>query len=149
MPLVVVGNGAERKFLQSMAGPNVTILGHQSEAVIVDLMQRCKAFVYAAAEDFGITLVEAQAAGAPVIAYGKGGAAETVIPGKTGLLFPEQTVASLIDAVKTFETGQIAFDPDQLRQNAEKFRPERFRQELSAYIDQKWTEFQRKDALQY
>ncbi len=149
LPLVVVGNGAERKFLQSLARPNVTILGHQSEAVIVDLMQRCKAFVYAAAEDFGITLVEAQAAGAPVIAYGKGGAAETVIPGKTGLLFPEQTVASLIDAVKAFETGQIAFDPDQLRQNAEKFRPERFRQELSAYIDQKWTEFQRKDALQY
>ncbi|MBF2049920.1 MAG: glycosyltransferase family 4 protein [Leptolyngbya sp. IPPAS B-1204] len=149
LPLVVVGNGAERKFLQSLARPNVTILGHQSEAVIVDLMQRCKAFVYAAAEDFGITLVEAQAAGAPVIAYGKGGAAETVIPGKTGLLFPEQTVASLVDAVKAFETGQIAFDPDQLRQNAEKFRPERFRQELSAYIDQKWTEFQRKDALQY
>ncbi|WNZ22027.1 glycosyltransferase family 4 protein [Leptolyngbya sp. NK1-12] len=149
LPLIVVGNGAERKFLQSLARPNVTILGHQSEAVIVDLMQRCKAFVYAAAEDFGITLVEAQAAGAPVIAYGKGGAAETVIPGKTGLLFPEQTVVSLVDAVKAFETGQIAFDPDQLRQNAEKFRPERFRQELSAYIDQKWTEFQRKDALQY
>jgi hypothetical protein len=72
-----------------------------------------------------------------------------VIPGKTGLLFSEQTVESLIDAVKTYETGQISVNPEELRQHAEKFAPERFRQELSAYIDRKWTEFQRKDALQY
>lgn len=149
LPLVVVGNGAERESLKSMAGRNITILGHQSEATVVDLMQRCKAFVFAAAEDFGISLVEAQAAGAPVIAYGKGGAKETVIPGITGLLFPEQTVESLMDAVKTFETGQVKFKLENLRQNAEKFAPERFRQELSAYIDHKWTEFVRKDALQY
>lgn len=149
LPLIVVGDGAERNALKAMARPNVTILGHQPEATVVDLMQRCKAFVFAAAEDFGISLVEAQAAGAPVIAYGKGGAAEIVIPGKTGLLFPEQTVESLIDAVKTFETSQIKFNLDNLRQNAEKFAPERFRQEFSAYIDHKWTEFLRKDVLQY
>lgn len=148
-PLIVVGDGTERDYLKSIAGRNVTILGHQPEATVVDLMQRCKAFVFAAAEDFGISLVEAQAAGAPVIAYGKGGAAETVIPGITGLLFPEQTVESLMDAVKTFETGQVKFKLENLRQNAEKFAPERFRQELSAYIDRKWTEFMRKDALQY
>jgi glycosyltransferase involved in cell wall biosynthesis len=149
LPLVVIGDGAERNYLKSIAGRNITILGHQPEATVVDLMQRCKAFVYAAAEDFGITLVEAQAAGAPVIAYGRGGAAETVIPGKTGLLFSEQTVESLIDAVKTYEAGQIRVNPEDLRQHAEKFAPERFRQELSDYIDRKWTEFQRKDALQY
>jgi glycosyltransferase involved in cell wall biosynthesis len=149
LPLIVIGDGAERNYLKSIAGRNITLLGHQPEATVVDLMQRCKAFVYAAAEDFGITLVEAQAAGAPVIAYGRGGAAETVIPGKTGLLFSEQTVESLIDAVKTYETGQISVNPEELRQHAEKFAPERFRQELSAYIDRKWTEFQRKDALQY
>jgi glycosyltransferase involved in cell wall biosynthesis len=149
LPLIVIGDGAERNYLKSIAGRNITILGHQPEATVVDLMQRCKAFVYAAAEDFGITLVEAQAAGAPVIAYGRGGAAETVIPGKTGLLFPEQTVESLIDAVKTYEAGQIRVNPEDLRQNAERFTPERFRQELSDYIDRKWTEFQREDALQY
>jgi glycosyltransferase involved in cell wall biosynthesis len=149
LPLVVVGDGAERQHLQNIAGKNITFLRHQPEAVVVDLMQRCKAFVYAAAEDFGIALVEAQAAGAPVIAYGKGGAAESIIPGKTGLLFAEQTVDSLIDAIKTFEAGQIKFDQTQIRQNAERFAPERFQRELSIYIDRKWTEFQRKDALQY
>lgn len=149
LPLVVVGDGAERHYLQSIAGKNITFLRHQPEATIVDLMQRCKAFVYAAAEDFGIALVEAQAAGAPVIAYGKGGATESIISGKTGLLFSEQTVESLIDAIKTFEAGQIKFDQAQIRQNAERFAPERFQRELSMYIDRKWTEFQRKDALQY
>jgi glycosyltransferase involved in cell wall biosynthesis len=149
LPLVVVGDGAERDYLQSIAGKNITFLRHQPEATIVDLMQRCKAFVYAAAEDFGIALVEAQAAGAPVIAYGKGGATESILSGKTGLLFSEQTVESLIDAIKTFEAGQIKFNQKQIRQNAERFAPERFQQELSTYIDQKWTEFERKDALQY
>ncbi|NJO78913.1 MAG: glycosyltransferase family 4 protein [Cyanobacteria bacterium RM1_2_2] len=149
LPLVVVGDGAERHHLQSIAGKNITFLRHQPEAVVVDLMQRCKAFVYAAAEDFGIAIVEAQAAGAPVIAYGKGGATESIIPGKTGLLFSEQTVESLIDAVKAFETGSIRFSQAEIRQNAERFAPERFQQELSMYIDRKWTEFQRKDALQY
>lgn len=148
LPLVVVGDGADRDYLHSIAGRNVTILRHQPEAVVVDLMQRCKAFVFAAAEDFGISLVEAQAAGAPVIAYGKGGAAETVISGTTGLLFPEQTVESLIDAIKTVESKQIQFHPEKLRQHAEQFAPERFRQEFSRYIDRKWTEFQRKDVLQ-
>jgi glycosyltransferase involved in cell wall biosynthesis len=149
LPLIVVGDGAERQYLQSMAGKNITFLRHQPEATIVDLMQRCKAFVYAAAEDFGIALVEAQAAGAPVIAYGKGGATESIIPGKTGLLFAEQTVESLIDAIKDFEAGQVKFSQSVIRQNAERFAPERFQQELSMYIDRKWTEFQRKDALQY
>jgi glycosyltransferase involved in cell wall biosynthesis len=148
LPLIVVGDGAERNYLRSIAKRNITILGHQPESTVVDLMQRCKAFVFAAAEDFGISLVEAQAAGAPVIAYAKGGANETVISGVTGLLFPEQTVESLIDAVKTIEADQIKFKPEKLRQNAERFTPERFRQEFSDYIDRKWTEFQRKDALQ-
>jgi glycosyltransferase involved in cell wall biosynthesis len=147
LPLVVVGDGAERDTLQAMAKPNITILSHQPEAAIVDLMQRCKAFVFAAAEDFGISLVEAQAAGAPVIAYGKGGAAETVIPGVTGLLFREQTVESLIDAIKAFEAGHLRVEPGKLRYHAEKFAPERFRRQLSECIDRRWTEFQRKDAL--
>ncbi len=148
LPLMVVGDGADRERLKAMAGSNITILGHQPESTIVDLMQRCKAFVFAAAEDFGIALVEAQAAGAPVIAYGKGGAVETVIPGVTGLLFPEQTVTSLMEAIRTFEQKQFLFDVEKMRHHADRFSPERFRQELSTYIDRKWTEFQRKDALQ-
>jgi glycosyltransferase involved in cell wall biosynthesis len=147
LPLTVVGDGAEREQLQAMAGPNVQIWGHQPEAVVIDLMQRCKAFVFAAAEDFGISLVEAQAAGAPVIAYGKGGAAEIVRPG-TGILFAEQTVESLVEAVNQFETNATEFPADKLRYNAERFGPERFRQEFSTYIDRKYTEF-RHDALQY
>ncbi len=151
LPLIVVGDGAERDSLRAMAGANVQILGHQPEATVIDLMQRCKAFVFAAAEDFGISLVEAQAAGAPVIAYGKGGAVEIVRPG-TGLLFPEQTVESLVEAVKTFEaglaSGQLEFPAEKLAYNAERFRPERFQQELSGLIERKYTEF-RRDALQY
>lgn len=148
LPLIVVGSGSDRDRLKRIAGPNIAILDHQPEATVVDLMQRCKAFVFAAAEDFGIALVEAQAAGAPVIAYGKGGAVETVIPQVTGLLFPEQTVESLMEAVQMFEQKQFLFDAEKISHHADQFSSERFRQELSTYIDRKWTEFQRKDALQ-
>ncbi|MCU0526998.1 MAG: glycosyltransferase family 4 protein [Elainella sp. Prado103] len=149
LPLVVVGDGGDRAYLKSIAGTNVTILSHQPEATVIDLMQRCKAFVFAAAEDFGISIVEAQAAGAPVIAYGKGGATETVIPHQTGILFADQTVQSLIEAVQFFESRSQQFHPEKLRQHAVQFSPDRFQQEFSGYIDRKWTEFQRKDALQY
>lgn len=149
LPLIVVGDGSDRAYLKSIAAPNVTLMNHQPEATVVDLMQRCKAFVFAAAEDFGISIVEAQAAGAPVIAYGKGGACETVIPQQTGILFPEQTIDSLVEAVQFFETKSHQFHPEKLRQHADRFSPERFQQEFSGYIDRKWTEFRRKDALQY
>ena len=84
-------------------------------------MERCKAFVFAADEDFGITPVEAQAAGAPVIAYGRGGVTETVLHGETGLFFQEQTVESLLATVRAFESEEYQFDPERLRQNAERF----------------------------
>ncbi len=149
LPLVVIGDGPDWSRVCSLAGPNIQLLGHQPDAVVEDYMQRCKAFVFAAAEDFGITLVEAQAAGAPVIAFGRGGAAETVIPGKTGLLFPEQTVESLVNAVEIYASGAYSFHPEVLRQHAEQFAPERFRSQLSRLIEQKWTAFQRKDDLEY
>ncbi|MCU0569819.1 MAG: glycosyltransferase family 4 protein [Oculatellaceae cyanobacterium Prado106] len=141
LPLVVIGDGSGWQRVQALAGPNVQLLGHQPDAVVVDYMQRCKAFVFAAAEDFGIAPVEAQAAGAPVIAYGKGGVTETVIEGKTGVFFQEQTVESLMQAVQQFEQGASVFDPDLSRLNAERFSPECFCQKFSQYVDRALSEF--------
>ncbi|AFZ66503.1 glycosyltransferase [Deinococcus peraridilitoris] len=132
-PLVVIGDGPERGRLEALAGPNVTFLGRQEDPVAADLMSRCKAFVFAADEDFGITPVEAQAAGAPVIAYGHGGSLETVQANRTGLHFYEQTEDSLLQAVQAFE-ARAPFDPAVLRAHAETFRPEHFHVELLAII---------------
>ncbi|HEY9696378.1 MAG TPA: glycosyltransferase family 4 protein [Trichocoleus sp.] len=148
LPLVVIGSGAGEKQIRALAGANVQVLEHQPESVVVDYMQRCKAFVYAAAEDFGISLVEAQAAGAPVITYGKGGAIETVIPGKTGIFFPEQTVESIMQAIQQFESRRTQFDVDDLRQNADRFSPERFHREFSGFVSKKWANFQQGDAIE-
>ena len=149
LPLVIIGEGPEWKQVKSLARSNIQLLGQQPDQIVVDYMQRCKAFVYAAAEDFGITLVEAQAAGAPVITYGRGGATESVIAGKTGLFFPEQTVESLVETVKLFESGVYLFNPDYLRQNAEQFAPDRFRQKISRFIEQKWALFRQRNGLEY
>lgn len=147
LPLVVIGDGPGWNAIRAIAGQNVQLLGQQPDAVVEDYMQRCKAFVYAAAEDFGIAPVEAQAAGAPVIAYGKGGVTETVVAGKTGLFFTEQTVESLVAAVDQFESGLWCFDAEIVRAQAERFAIARFRQELSQCIDQKWTKFRRRDGI--
>ena len=140
--LVIVGDGTELAKVKAAAGPNVEVLGYQSSAVLRDLMQRAKAFVFAAEEDFGITPVEAMACGTPVIAFGRGGATETVRDGRTGLLFAEQTVPSIIDAVERFERHADAFDPAAIRRHAEFFRPERFRAEFGALLDREWAAFQ-------
>lgn len=141
LPLVVIGDGVDWQRVKAIAQPNVRLLGRQPDAIVEDYLQRCKAFVFSAEEDFGITLVEAQAAGAPVIAFGKGGATETVIPGKTGILFPTQTVESLVDAIQHFESGGLITDFEQLRQHAERFAPERFRQEFFKIVEHQWDEF--------
>jgi glycosyltransferase involved in cell wall biosynthesis len=144
LPLVVIGDGPDWKRVRAIAGDNVQLLGQQPDSVVEHYMQTCKAFVYAAAEDFGIAAVEAQAAGAPVIAYGRGGVTETVVNGKTGLFFPEQTTESLMEVVREFESGDVSFDAEIIRQNAERFSPERFQQQFGRFVDQKWAEFRRK-----
>jgi glycosyltransferase involved in cell wall biosynthesis len=149
LPLVVIGDGGDRPKIERLATSNIQLLGHQPDAVVADHLSRCKAFVFAAAEDFGIAPVEAQAAGAPVIAYGKGGVTESVIADKTGIFFPYQTVESLVEAVQKFESGLYCFSPEELHQNAARFSPERFRQQLIQFIDQKWTKFRRRDAIEY
>lgn len=131
--LIVIGDGTEFEAAKAVAGPNVTFLGYQSFDVLLDHMQRAKAFVFAAEEDFGITPVEAQACGTPVIAYGRGGALETVVglhdsQGRkpTGLFFAEQTVAAIQNAVNVFEKNQKEFQALHCRQHAESFSEEAF-----------------------
>lgn len=131
-PLVVVGDGPELRRLRGRAGPNVTFTGRVADAEVRSLLGRCRALVHAGVEDFGITLVEAQAAGAPVVALAAGGALETVLDpdrdprsAPTGVLFEEQTSDALVDAVRRLDTRD--FDPAALRANAERFRSERFR----------------------
>jgi glycosyltransferase involved in cell wall biosynthesis len=137
--LVVIGDGPEMPKVRAKAGPNVTLLGYQPFEVLRDYMQRAKAFVFAAEEDFGIAPVEAQACGTPVIAFGKGGAAETVVAGETGVFFQDQNVPSLIRAVEEFE--RLRFDPLRVRKNAERFSSERFRREFAALIEREWSSF--------
>lgn len=133
-PLKVIGGGPDFEKVRALAGPTVQLLGRQEDEIVADLMSRCKAFVFAADEDFGIVPVEAQAAGAPVIAYGKGGSLETVIPEKTGIFFGQQNFESLSRAVAIFEEREAQFDSSEIRRHAEKFSPERFRREFEAIL---------------
>ncbi|MGG8165550.1 glycosyltransferase family 4 protein [Klebsiella aerogenes] len=143
--LVVVGDGPEMQKIKSKATANIEILGYQSNEVMQEHMRNAKAFVFAAEEDFGITPVEAQSCGTPVIAFGKGGSLETVRPfgvdNPTGILFDKQDIASVIDAVQKFETMQDQILPNDCRAHALKFSTERFNQEISEYVNSKYFEF--------
>lgn len=139
--LVVIGDGPDFNKIKAKAGKNVTMLGYQQFETVKHYMQRAKAFVFAAEEDFGIVPVEAQACGTPVIAFGKGGALETVVPGETGVFFHEQSSASLQDAVRRFEAVRERLDPERIRLHAERFSKERFRQEFSEMVDREITKF--------
>ena len=104
-------------------------------------MQKAKAFVFAADEDFGMIPIEAQSCGTPVIAYGRGGSLETVKDGVTGIFFYEQTVDSIIDAVERFEKLETPFDPKMIRNHAETFSEERFKKEIKEFVELKYNEF--------
>lgn len=133
--LIVIGEGPQLNRIRSIAGENVRVLGYQSFDSLKDHMQRARAFVYAAEEDFGIVPVEAQACGTPVIAYARGGALETVVDGETGLLFDAQTEASIVAAINRFET-EFVHDPFKIRSHACNFSLERFRHEFRVYVDE-------------
>ncbi len=132
LPLLVVGEGPELQRLARVAKPNIRFLGYQPDEQVVELLGKARGFVCATEEDFGIAIVEAQAAGCPVIAYGKGGALETVIDQSTGIFFPEQSPESLVMALQQFEQIHPGFSVPELIQNALRFRKEifisRFRQ---------------------
>jgi glycosyltransferase involved in cell wall biosynthesis len=138
LPLVIAGGGRDAARLEKLAKPNVQFLGRVPDADLPDLMARCKAFIFPGREDFGITPVEAQASGRPVIAYGAGGVLDTVVDGETGVLFEEQTAASFSAAVKRFDT--LRFDPDVIRCHAETFSTETFKQKLTAFIEEKYAD---------
>lgn len=138
--LVVIGDGPEAaKVAEAAKGAaNIEVRGFQSGAVLRDYMQRAKAFVFAAKEDFGIVLVEAQSCGTPVIAFNGGGALDIVHPlghaTPTGLLFEEQTVESIREAVEAFERNASEFSPAACRRNAERFSEDRFRREFRQMV---------------
>jgi glycosyltransferase involved in cell wall biosynthesis len=151
-PIVVIGEGPEFMKAKRIAGPNVRLLGYQPDKVVASYLQRAKAFIFAAEEDFGIAPVEAQAAGCPVIAYGKGGALETVngwpTPDPTGVFFDNQAPEALEKAIKLFESRETEFKPEACRRNAERFGRKRFQRELYATIEELWSRFQRGEPLE-
>ncbi len=129
--LIVIGDGPEKGRIMRNCGENVHFLGFQDD--IGGYMARAKAFIFAANEDFGITPVEAQSCGTPVIAYGKGGALESVVEGETGIFFEQQNETSIACAVRRFETLQ--FDAEKIRQHALHFGKRRFQKELTQFVD--------------
>lgn len=135
--LVVIGSGPEKEKILSKATPNVDVIGYQDFESLRSYMQKAKAFVFAAEEDFGIVVVEAMACGTPVIAFGTGGAAETVVEGKTGILFQEQTTDSIIEAVKRFEQINSSLNYSEISQHAEKFSRKRFENNIKEYVNEK------------
>ncbi|EOE2818888.1 glycosyltransferase family 4 protein, partial [Klebsiella pneumoniae] len=144
--LIVIGDGSEIGKVKSKASKNVEILGYQPNHIMLEHMQNAKAFVFAAEEDFGITPVEAQACGTPVIAFGKGGSLETIRPlgvdNPTGLFFSEQTIESIISQVNAFERNVEIFEPENCRLNSLRFSSLRFKNEMDNFINDKWLKFQ-------
>lgn len=131
--LVVAGDGRDRPALEAIAGPSIEFLGRVSDAEAEDLMARCQAFLFPGLEDFGITPLQAQAAGRPVIAFAAGGALDTVLPGQSGELFSEQSVEALAAVLERFSPER--FDPARCRAQAERFAAPRFRAEFLAFVE--------------
>lgn len=141
LPLVVIGTGPEMKKIRRIAKSNIQILGWQANDMVKKYMAHAKGFVYAACEDFGIALVEAQACGTPVIAYGAGGALETVRDVRehgdqgTGIFFKEQTEEALVDTIKQFEIYQGKLNPECARVHAAQFSPQIFAQRYLDFLN--------------
>lgn len=139
LPLIVIGEGEELDKLKEIANNNITFLGRQSDEVIKEYYSKCRAFIFPGEEDFGITPLEAMASGRPVIAYGKGGALETVVDGSTGIFFNKQTSEDIIDAVKRFEN--MDFNKLEIRKHAERFDEKVFKENINNFINTKYKEF--------
>ncbi len=149
--LIVIGKGEGLPSLAKIAGPTITFLGFQPDGAVRDYYRRCRAFLFPGEEDIGLTPIEAQACGRPVIAYGRGGALETVVGfyprgsgdprQSTGVFFREQSVESLVEAIRSFEAVESDFSPAFIRAQVERFDVARFKTEMSAFIAEKMTRF--------
>ncbi len=148
--LVILGDGPDAAKIKRLCGSNIRWLGYQPNDVLRDHLRRCKAFVFAAKEDFGILPLEAQACGTPVIAYGEGAVRETLIPlGRgaeipTAIHYPQQTPAEICTAILTFERQLEQFTPAACQQNAARFNPERFRAQFGGFVQTAWDNFTEK-----
>ena len=141
--LVVIGAGGEESKLKAMAGPTIEFMGGGlTDEQVRGYYLRAKAFLFPGEEDFGITPVEAQSAGTPVLAYGRGGACETVLPGKTGYWFHEQTVESLMRCMELFERDGVAYTKEEIREHSRSFSEERFENELRDYCARRMADWQ-------
>lgn len=145
--LKIAGAGRDRGRLRALAGDNVEFLGYVPDGELPRLMARCKALIFPGLEDFGIAPVQAQAAGRPVIAFGDGGALDTVIPGVTGEHFPELTVDSLKEVWRNFD--ERAYNPQEIRLQARKFDVSVFVARISAYVEQAWAAHSSGRSFQY
>jgi len=160
LPLKIVGWGPEEGRLRKLAGPTVEFLGKRSDEELSHLYARCRALIFPGEEDFGIVPLEAQAAGRPVIAYGRGGVLETVVPlnaqrsggprsltsnlePPTGVFFYEQTAEALVQAIRIFEANRHRFEPKHLRDHALQFDRALFKTRILRFIQERWEEFQR------
>ena len=142
--LVVIGTGDEESRLKAMAGPTVEFKGGGlSDEEVRGYYLRAKAFLFPGEEDFGITPVEAQSAGTPVLAFGRGGACETVEDGRTGLLFHAQTVESLAECIEKFEAEGVACSKEEIRAHSLRFSEERFEEELREYCQRRVEDWRR------
>ena len=131
--LIIIGDGPEKENLQKIAGENITFLGRQPDKVVKKYMAECKALIFPGKEDFGIVPVEAQACGRPVIAFGQGGVLDSIIPNKTGILFKEQTVESVKEAIEKFET--MKFDKNEIRKHALEFDETVFQKKIKEFVE--------------
>jgi glycosyltransferase involved in cell wall biosynthesis len=152
--LIVIGTGPDFEKIKAKAGSNVELLGYQSFEDMISIIQKAKAYIFAAEEDFGIAPIEAQACGIPVIAFGKGATLETIVGSyakennvkitDTGIFFEEQTVSSLLQAVKLFEKEIGKFSKDIIRNNSLRFSKERFEREFEEKVNLKYKEWKQK-----
>jgi len=146
--LVIAGDGPELPALKERArrAPNIRFLGRRTDGEVRELLRNARAFVFAANDDLGIAPIEAQACGTPVIAFGRGGALETVrgVGGErpTGCFFDQQTPASVLEAIERFENLAMPIDPQDCRNNATRFRSEHFREQLHKIVSRHWIGFE-------
>jgi glycosyltransferase involved in cell wall biosynthesis len=133
--LVVIGEGPQRGELGKIAGPTIKFLDRVDDTTLHGYYARCKALIFTADEDFGIVPLEAMASGKPVIAYGSGGALETIVPGRTGLFFCEQSADALADAVRRYEACDQTFDPIEIASHAKSFSKARFKKAFREFVE--------------